>query len=136
MMLGYSAPAVLITLAGTVVTSIHLRVKRKNTSQRLTIGARVTHPLRGAGTITEVDLKDSRNKPYKVQFDNNEYHAYSEESSAKLQLMRSSLFGSYGIQVCVDMCVDMCPDGCDDMYMYMCIGMVAATADCHNHGVA
>ena len=43
---------------------------------RFTSGARVQHPKRGAGTVTEIRQGDPNGKPYHVQFDSGEVHRY------------------------------------------------------------
>ena len=48
-------------------------------------GARVFHEIRGWGQIVEFDPRDTRDKPYRVQFDNGEAHSYSRASAAKLK---------------------------------------------------
>ena len=48
-------------------------------------GARVFHEVRGWGKIVEFSPRDTRDKPYRVQFDNGEAHSYSRASAAKLK---------------------------------------------------
>ena len=55
-----------------------------HTQARFSKGQRVTHPIRGAGIIGDVDM--AAIKRYAVDFDSGERHCYSEESSKKLSL--------------------------------------------------
>jgi hypothetical protein len=56
-------------------------------SRLLVVGTRVRHEARGIGRIVEVNLADTRGKPYHVQFDSGEYHCYSAQSASKLKVV-------------------------------------------------
>ncbi len=47
-------------------------------------GSRVVHPTRGAGVVARIDEHDPRDKPFRVEYDNNEVHDYSMGSSKEL----------------------------------------------------
>lgn len=51
-------------------------------------GAKVWHPMHGAGTLVEVNPADVRRRPYHVLFENGERHTYSSESAMKLQIRK------------------------------------------------
>ena len=53
-------------------------------------GSRVVHPTRGAGVVARIDQYDARDKPFRVEYDNNEVHLYSIGSSKKLVMMEEA----------------------------------------------
>jgi hypothetical protein len=53
-------------------------------------GSRVVHPTRGAGVVACIDQYDPRDKPFRVEYDNNEVHHYSMGSLKKLVMMEEA----------------------------------------------
>ena len=53
-------------------------------------GSRVVHPTRGAGVVARIDEYDARDKPFRVEYDNNEVHHYSTGSLKKLVMMEEA----------------------------------------------
>ena len=53
-------------------------------------GSRVVHPTRGAGVVVRIDQYDPRDKPFRVEYDNNEVHHYSMGSLKKLVMMEEA----------------------------------------------
>ena len=56
-----------------------------------TVGSRIVHPLRGPGVVVEVDSDDPRGRPYRIKFDNGQFHQYSSfQLSSKNTLKRAA----------------------------------------------
>ena len=72
-------------LSGQLNSSAHDQSNGEGSLPQLEVGTRVYHDGRGSGRVIEIDLGDARRKPYHVQFDNGEVHAYSIASTTKLR---------------------------------------------------
>ena len=71
--------------SGQLNSSAHDRRNGEGSPPQLDVGTRVFHDGRGSGRVIEIDLGDARSKPYRVQFDNGQAHAYSIASTTKLR---------------------------------------------------
>ena len=83
---------VAIALAFIVIQIASFSHKRKLKKKALELkeGMRVMHATRGEGSICDAAAKKGEGKPYGVQYDNGERHAYSTKSAAKLTHLQGS----------------------------------------------
>ena len=57
----------------------------EQSSSLLVEGKRLTHPVRGPGTVTYIDRAATDGKVFGISYDSGEFHRYSGESAAKLR---------------------------------------------------
>ena len=71
--------------SGQLNCSAHDQSNGEGSLPQLEVGTRVYRDGRGSGRVIEIDLGDARSKPYRVQVDNGEVHAYSSASTTKMR---------------------------------------------------
>jgi hypothetical protein len=75
------------------VATVAVAKRRLSTLDGLPVmpeGSRVVHPTRGAGVVARIDHHNFRDKPFRVEYDNNEVHHYSMRSLMKLVMMEEA----------------------------------------------